>query len=59
MNELGKGMDEKEIVSKVESVIKELEALDKEDYWGYTNEYWLGLLNGSKLLLEKIVKDLK
>jgi len=54
-----KPSEHKEIMQKLNGIIKSLEDLQSDDYLAYLKEYWLGLLDSSLIMLKKIKEDLE
>ena len=53
-----KPSEHKEIMKKLNTIIQELEELKDDDYWAYTKEYWMGLLDSSLIMLKKIENEI-
>lgn len=50
--------EHKEMMTKLEKLIDDMENLKADSYWAYTKEYWMGLLEASIILIKKIKEDL-
>jgi len=46
------------MMKKLDKLIEDIETLKDDNYWAYTKEYWMGLLDASLQLVKKIRTEL-
>lgn len=47
-----------DMMKKLDKLIEDIETLKDDNYWAYTKEYWMGLLDASLQLVKKIRTEL-
>jgi hypothetical protein len=47
-----------EMRQKLEEIVKKLDVISADSCWAYTQEYWMGLIDGARLLIKKVRDEL-